>query len=143
MSPSPQLRTAERLVAAFNEMDIPAIMSVRSRECTRQFLPQSMNLPNQDNAAYEKSLRWLISAFRNFNLTIQDTIEDLEARKICMWLVARADTAAGEYANEYIWLMAFDESGKKITSINEYVDTVMQKDFFPKLRESIMQANKK
>lgn len=143
MSPSPQRRTAKRLVAAFNDMDIPAIMSVRSPECTRQILPQSMGLPNQDNAAYEKSLRWLITAFRDFNLTIQDTIEDLEARKICIWLVARADTAAGEYVNEYMWLMAFDENGEKITSMKEYADTVMQRDFFPKLRNSIMQDNEK
>ncbi|MCJ1249656.1 hypothetical protein MMC30_006882 [Trapelia coarctata] len=123
-------------------MDIPAVMSCRSPECIRQFLPQSMNLPKQDNTAYEKSLRWLITAFRNFNLTLQDSIEDLEARKICMWLVARADTAAGKYVNEYIWLMEFDESGEKITSMKEYVDTVMQRDFFPKLRDSIIQANK-
>ena len=142
MSPSQQRHTAESLVAAFNNMDIPAIMSLRSPECIRQFLPQSMNLPNQDNAAYEQSLRWVITAFRNFSLTVQDIVEDVQARKICLWLVARADTAAGEYVNEYMWLMDFDESGEKITSMKEYVDAIMQRDFFPKLRESIMQARK-
>ena len=69
-------------------------------------------------------------------------MEDVQARKICLWLVARADTAAGEYVNEYMWLMDFDESGEKITSMKEYVDAIMQRDFFPKLRESIMQARK-
>lgn len=142
MPPSQQRRTAERMVAAFNNMDIPAVMSCRSPECIRQFLPQSMNLPKQDNTVYENSLRWLITGFQNFDLTLQDTIEDVEARKICMWLVARADTAAGEYVNEYIWLMEFDEGGEKITSMKEYVDTVMQRDFFPKLRDSIIQATK-
>ena len=41
-----------------------------------------------------------------------------------MSLSARADTAAGEYVNEYMWLLDFDESGTKITRSKEYSDTV-------------------
>lgn len=50
-----------------------------------------------------------------------------------MWLSARADTAVGEYVNEYMWTMDFDESGRKLTQIREFVDTVVNKEFWPKL----------
>ena len=32
---------------------------------------------------------------------------------------------AGEYVNEYMWLLDFDESGTKIRRSKEYSDTVV------------------
>ena len=54
-----------------------------------------------------------------------------------MWLSAKADTAAGEYVNEYVWLLDFDESGERIVRTKEYSDNVMARDFFPKLKEAM------
>ena len=50
-----------------------------------------------------------------------------------MWLTARADTEVGEYRNEYVWNLEFDESGEMIVGWREFVDAGM-KDFFPKLQ---------
>ena len=55
---------------------------------------------------------------------INDLLEDKDNRRICMSLSAKADTAAGEYVNEYMWLLDFDESGTKIRRSKEYSDTV-------------------
>jgi ketosteroid isomerase-like protein len=140
MSPTPQRQTADKLIAAFNRMDIPAIMSFRTPTCTRHLLPQSMKLAPQDNAVYEKSLHSLKTVFQNFNLDVHEVIEDVEARKVVMWLSARADTAAGEYVNEYMWVLEFDESGEKVVEVKEFVDTVMQREFWPKLQESMRRA---
>ena len=137
MPPSQQRQTAEKLVASFNAMDLPAIFSIRSPECMRQILPQSLEIASQDNDTFTRSLEYLIPAFRNFSLTQHDLIEDLEARKIVLWLTARADTAAGEYRNEYIWILKFDESGTKLVDIKEYVDAIVNKEFFPKLSQSV------
>ena len=143
MAPTVQRRTAESLVEAFNNMDVDKIVSFRSPECTNQILPRSIKQPLQANADYEKRLRFLNPIFRNFSLTVQDILEDVQARRICMWLYAQADTAAGEYLNEYVWILHFDETGEKILSQKEYVDTAMQKEFYPKLREaSLAQARK-
>ena len=54
-----------------------------------------------------------------------------------MWLSARADTAAGEYVNEYMWTLDFDEGGKKILMQKEFVDTVVNKEFYPKLQAAL------
>lgn len=142
MPPTQQRQVADKLVAAFNSMDIATIMSLRSPTCMRHLLPKSMKLPPQDNATYEKSLSSLTTVFQNFHLDVHDVIEDVDARKVVMWLSARADTAAGEYVNEYMWVLDFDEKGEKIVGVKEFVDTVMQRDFWPKLQESMRLARK-
>ena len=131
-----QRKTAEAVVAAFNAMDVDAILSHRTSNSTRVFLPASMGLPPQDNATYCRSLKSLSAIFHNFNLTINDLVEDKEAQRICLWLSARADTVAGEYVNEYMWLMEFDEDGK-IEGSKEFSDSVMEREFFPKLKEAM------
>lgn len=54
-----------------------------------------------------------------------------------MYLRARADTLAGEYVNEYMWTLNFDDSETKITRVDEFVDTVMNRDFWPKLKAAM------
>ncbi|KAL2040107.1 hypothetical protein N7G274_007010 [Stereocaulon virgatum] len=148
MSISPQRKTAEAVVAAFNRMDVEAIISYRSPDCVRQFLPLSMGFKDQNNAVYRNSLIKLRAIFYNFHLTINDLVEDTNARRISLWLTARADTAAGEYVNEYMWLLDFNESGTKIRRSKEFSDTIMARDFFPKLqaamdKQQAGQANRK
>ena len=46
---------------------------------------------------------------------------------------------AGEYVNEYMWLLDFDESGEKITRSKEYSDTALARDFFPKLKAAMIE----
>ena len=139
MTESSQRRTALAVVEAFNSMDIDRIISYRSPECNRHFLPDSMGNKPQNNATYAKSLHQLVAIFKNFSLTVTDLLEDKETHRICMWRNARADTMAGVYINDYVWLLDFDKTGQKITCSKEYSDTLMSKEFYPKL-EAAMKA---
>lgn len=85
-------------------------------------------------------MNFIVQAFENFHLEVNEVIEDVEARKIVMWLSARGDTKVGVYRNEYMWTMEFDGSGEKIVKIKEFVDTAMIKEFYPQLKESIRPA---
>ena len=136
MAPTPQRATADKLVHAFNSMSIPTIISLRTPDCMRQILPYSLNIQAQDNDTYRKQLQSIIPAFSNFSLTVYDIIEDVAARKIIMHLKARADTAAGEYLNEYMWSLHFDKEGR-IDDQKEYVDVGVNRDFFPKLQKAL------
>ena len=51
---------------------------------------------------------------------------------------------AGEYVNEYMWLLEFDKAGMILES-REFSDSVMEREFFPKLKEAMerRQAEKK
>ena len=137
MATSAQRQTAEAIVAAFNNMDIDAIISHRSPTCMRHFLPASMNNKPQDNTTYATHLHQVRAIFKNFSLTVNDILEDKDAKRMCLWLSARADTAVGEYVNEYVYLWDFDDTGTKITCSKEYSDTLMAKEFFPKLRAAM------
>ncbi len=136
--PTPQRRTAEAVVEAFNKMDVEAIVSHRNEKCTRIFLPASMGLQPQDNATYFSSLQKLRAIFHNFSLTINDLLEDKEKRRLCMCLSARADTVAGEYINEYMWLYDFDDKGKIVVA-KEFSDSVMEREFFPNLKAAMIE----
>lgn len=133
MAKSAQRQTAEAMVEAFNRMDIDTIVSYRSSDCMRYILPSTLGHVPTNNEQYKAQLEKLKPIFHNFSLTINDTLEDKETRRLCMWLSARADTAAGEYVNEYMWTLTFDESGTRIMRMNEFVDTVQNRDFWPKL----------
>ncbi|KAL8724511.1 MAG: hypothetical protein Q9166_007912 [cf. Caloplaca sp. 2 TL-2023] len=140
MPDSPQKRTALALVDAFNRMDVPSITAFRTPDCLRHFYPTAMAQPPQDTQTYAKSLHSLHAIFRNFSLTIDELVEDSSSPnrpRICMWLSAKADTAAGEYINEYVWLLDFDASGEKIVRTKEYSDNIMAKEFFPKLKAAM------
>lgn len=137
MTLSTRRRTAEALVAAFNNMDVDTIVSYRSPKASRRFLPLSMGLADQDNATYHHSLLKLRAIFHNFSLKINDLLEDKDANRVCLSLNARANTMVGEYVNEYMWLLDFDETGSKILLSQEFSDTVMERDFYPKLKAAM------
>lgn len=83
-----------------------------------------------------------MSVFRNFTLTCHDVVEDVHGHRIVMYLTARADTDVGEYINEYVWFLDFDEVGDRIIGHKEFVDAIMNRDFWPKLA-SAMQLKEK
>ena len=137
MAESAQRRTALSLVESFNRMDVSAIVDARDPSCLRHFYPTAMAQPPQNNTTYAKSLTSLHAIFHNFSLTVDELVEDTANHRICMWLSARADTSAGEYVNEYVWLLDFDETGKKIIRTKEFSDSLMARDFFPKLKAAM------
>ena len=83
------------------------------------------------------------SIFTTFKVSVNDVIEGTSIdekghsrTKIVMFVNARGDTPVGEYKNEYVWRMAFeeDEHGEaKISEWSEYVDVGMARDFYPRL----------
>ena len=143
MTLSPQRKTAESLVAAFNNMDVDSIIAHRSPDCLRHMIPASMGFSPQDNATYRQLLHQLTAIFRNYSCTINDLLEDKQTNRICLYLTARGDTVVGEYVNDYMWLLDFDESGEKITCSKEYSDTAMARDFFPKLKAAMVEKQER
>jgi len=131
--PSRNRQTADLLVAAFNTQDTARIISLRTPTCTRNFLPTSLNLAPQSNARYLAELDSLNGIFTSFHITVNDIIEDTAQSKIVMFVSAEGQTAVGEYKNDYVWKMGFDDEAN-IREWVEYVDVGMVRDFFPRLK---------
>jgi hypothetical protein len=130
---SRQRQTADTIATSFSKMDIPTLISLRTPTCTRNFLPASLGYPPQTNEQYEAQLNSMATIFTSFAVTVNDVVEDVAGKKIVMFVSARGDTPVGEYRNEYVWKMEFDESGEKVEKWTEFVDVGMARDFYPKL----------
>ncbi|KAL1595709.1 hypothetical protein SLS60_009398 [Paraconiothyrium brasiliense] len=137
---SKERETTNALIRAFNTMDIDTIIALRTPDCKRVFLPSSLNFPPQSNDAYRQNLTGMKSVFTSFELSVDDVIEGIsqdeqgvERRKIVIFASAKGQTPVGEYRNEYVWKMGFEEGGQRVSEWIEYVDVGMARDFFPKL----------
>jgi len=80
------------------------------------------------------------SIFTSFSVQATDVIEGTsvdeggkEKTKVIMFVEARGETSVGEYRNEYVWKMGFEEGGKRVDEWIEFVDVGMVRDFYPKL----------
>lgn len=150
---SKERQTADAIVAAFNTMDIDTIISLRTSDCKRVFLPTSLGYNPQSNDAYRANLMGMKSIFTSFHVTVNDVIEGtsttpspegvaVERKKIVLFVSARGSTPVGEYNNEYVWKMAFDESGETVNEWTEYVDVGMTRDFYPLLKGEMIRRAK-
>ena len=81
--------------------------------------------------------------FRNFHVTVKNTVVDEEARKVAMHASSTARTDLGDYSNEYMLVLHMTEDGKKVGRFEEFVDSKNSTDFFPRLREHIADKQKK
>lgn len=50
------------------------------------------------------------------------TVDVAQRRTVC-WSSLTAMSSVGPYSNDYVWFLTFDESGKKITAITEFIDS--------------------
>jgi hypothetical protein len=148
--PSQERNTANAIVTAFNSMDIDTIISLRTPGCQRLFLPSSLKYAPQSNETYRTSLEAMKSVFNSFKMTVNDIIEGVSdtkvdprsggqngKKKIVMFVTATGDTTVGEYRNEYVWRMAFEEGGDRVCEWSEFVDVGVSRDFMPKLKGEI------
>ncbi|KAH6620323.1 hypothetical protein C7974DRAFT_231132 [Boeremia exigua] len=136
-TPSPARQTANKLAAAYNTMDIPTIMSLRTPTCLRTILPASLNMPPQTPAAFAASLTALATVFTSFRLDVDDVVEGVGADgavRIVMYVSAAGETRVGPYRNQYVWSMGFEEGGERVSEWSEFVDVGVARDFGPVLR---------
>lgn len=52
-----------------------------------------------------------------------------------IYALSKADSPWGPYSNEHALFLWFDESGEKVTKIEELFDTTVMNTFLPKIKE--------
>lgn len=134
---SRERQTADALVAAYNAMDIPGIISLRTPDCQRVFLPSSLKYPPQSNTFFAQNLTAISQIFTSFHITVDDVIEGLSSdgsKRIVMYVSAFGESPVGEYRNQYVWKMGFTGDGALIREWSEFVDVGVAQEFYPKLK---------
>ncbi|KAG8631033.1 hypothetical protein KVT40_000173 [Elsinoe batatas] len=129
--------TTEGFLYAFNgDWQPDATLVYRSEDCEHVFLPASAGTPKKTKdewAAYFKNVAPLV---KDAKMTINDYLGNpAERRAVCRSSMT-ATTAAGCFNNEYVWFLAFDETGKQITRIEESLDSAATREIRARFREA-------
>ena len=127
------LETAHSVIAGFNTWTPESVMAFRAPNCLHQVLPASLGRRPLNNEEYAAYFIPLMPAFRKFQLTVHDVVNDEAARKVAMHVTSTAETDIGKYKNEYMLILYMTEDGRKVQKILEYVDSSHSKDFFARL----------
>ena len=96
-----------------------------------------------NNEQYLAYFTPIMPAFRNFHLTVKDTVVDEEARNVAMHAFSTATTDLGDYSNEYMLILHMTMDGTKVTLFEEFVDSKHTAEFFARLREHLEGKQKK
>ncbi|KAF2169258.1 hypothetical protein M409DRAFT_20481 [Zasmidium cellare ATCC 36951] len=100
-----------------------ATLSYRSPECKHVMLPVSLGIPARSNDDFETYFKRVAPLVREAVMTINDFVAaPVDRRAVCRSSMT-AMTDAGKFENEYVWFFTFDESGRKITHIEEFLDS--------------------
>ena len=75
------------------------------------------------NAEYATYFAPNLSMFRNFAITIEESIVDETAKKVVMLARSTADTNIGRYGNQYVIAVEMSQDGARAERVVEFVDS--------------------
>ncbi|KAH8684261.1 hypothetical protein BGZ60DRAFT_397154 [Tricladium varicosporioides] len=125
---SERRKTTLQAIKSYDDWKIEEILAWRSEKCTHEILPKSLNQPTMSNTLYKAYFSGIMPFFRDFKLQINDIIEDEKENKIVIWAQSTAVTDLGPYANEYMLVLYFNESGEKVDRFLEFVDSASSRE---------------
>ncbi|KAL1854510.1 hypothetical protein VTK73DRAFT_8732 [Phialemonium thermophilum] len=135
-------------IDAFNEETAESSVRYRGPSCLHRLLPASMGVPPRTNAEYAAWIQNMYTVIRGFRLRLVGTagpsdtnskaglIVDEKARTVGLHLASSAETDVGDYANEYFWMLRFNEDVTVIEEVIEFVDSAYTVGFLAKLEEA-------
>lgn len=143
MSRSTLLETGCAVIDGYNAWKIEAIMAYRAPNCIHQILPASFGRQPMNNEQLLAYFTPIMPAFKNFHLTVKNTVVDEQARKVVLHASSTATTDLGDYSNEYMLVLHMIEDGTKVVLFEEFVDSKYSAEFLPRLRELLAGKQKK
>ncbi|KAI4242147.1 MAG: hypothetical protein L6R40_004190 [Gallowayella cf. fulva] len=136
------LQAARALVSAYNTWTLDEIMAIRASDCVNYILPASLDRKAMNNDEYVAFFAPRMPPFKNFNLTVHDTVVDEAPRKVVLHMTSTASTAIGEYRNEYMLKLHITEDRRKIDRFEEFVDSGYSAQFMTKLHQHLSGSTK-
>ncbi|KAJ5306863.1 hypothetical protein N7508_005878 [Penicillium antarcticum] len=130
-----QIRTAKDLFEGYNEYTADAVLRSRADNCVHYILPTSLNRPSKTNEEYREFFGPLQKVMHRFETTIHRIVNDPENHCAAVHASGIGESPVAEYKNEYAFFLEFNETGDKITKIEEFVDAAFSKNFLAKVLE--------
>ncbi|KAK5054609.1 hypothetical protein LTR84_001500 [Exophiala bonariae] len=134
------IETATTLVKAFETLEVEDVLAKRSAKSIQQLLPESLGRGPRDRESFGQYIGGIKQLIPNgFRVTFnKEPIVDEAARKVVIFAKTAADTIAGPYHNEYVFIIHMNEEGTLADRVEEFLDSWLVKEL-----ESKMDAMKK
>lgn len=127
--------TLARFLQALQNLNAEAIHPLKSDGCTHHFLPLSTQTSPMNNSQYAAYLELLQSKWKNFRVTLHDSMFDSRKKVICAWVSTSAESDVGKADNEHILWLQLSGDEKLITNVREFSDSHASKMYYRKLKE--------
>ncbi|KAI1385517.1 uncharacterized protein F4822DRAFT_346057 [Hypoxylon trugodes] len=130
------LKATDVFLEAFNEFTPESVVRHRSPSCLHRECPATLKTPPQTNTDWVNFVNLMRPIVRTFHIGLvegEEPLIDDVSRKVAMHLKSRAETTAGLYENEYIWIFTVSEDGSCIDDILEFADSLYTSEWIPKL----------
>ncbi|KAF4987903.1 hypothetical protein FDECE_15260 [Fusarium decemcellulare] len=129
------LKTAHDHIEEFNKWTPESVLAYRTPDSTHEYRPASLKSGRLNHESLTAVLNHMRSKVPEFKFTIihEETMVDIEQRKVLLYLKCRAPTAIGIYKNEYFWVLKMTEDGTEIEESLEFMDSDYANTFMAKL----------
>jgi hypothetical protein len=132
--PSARYKTAMDFIGDFETLDVPTMLSRRTKDCIHTFLPSSIAPPPKDNTAFGEHIRRLREIMPKFPVAAKEVMEDEEKNTAIIHAISQVysyDSVKDEgippddwkYQGEYIFTLTMTEAGDKVKKVVEFVDS--------------------
>ncbi|OQO06758.1 hypothetical protein B0A48_08546 [Cryoendolithus antarcticus] len=134
--PSP-LENQKTLVATMIKLeqswDLNAVFALHTLYFTHTLLPASIGGPPRNNAEARKHCEDLKPTWKDYKITKKSEVHDAEARTAALHTLTVAETTAGHFEVEAMWLLHFNEDGTKLKGLEQLVDSTAVAELFAML----------
>lgn len=132
---STRVETAKIFLEGFADLSGSRHLSVRTEDCVHIFAPASLNPPPpKDNATFAAHLAGLREVMAGFPVMPKEIIDSANENTVTIWATSEAKfhkelqddglpASEWAYRGEYIFILAMDQSGKRIQRIVEFLDS--------------------
>ncbi|GAD98459.1 hypothetical protein PTT_17281 [Paecilomyces variotii No. 5] len=130
-----QVRAMHELFKGYDEYTVEGVMRARAPECTHGILPKSLGRETKNNEEYSQFFAAIAPIMKTFKVTVHRIVNDPEHRELVCYASGVGESPVGLYKNEYVFFLNFNETGEKITKIEEFVDSAFAKEYLAKVLE--------
>ncbi|KAK6440083.1 hypothetical protein LTR95_003688 [Oleoguttula sp. CCFEE 5521] len=129
--------TSDAFLAAFTTWKTDPIMAVRAPECIHDMLPASLKRPSKNNEQFRAYFKGIEGALHGVKMDMHDYFASVEDRRAYFHATLTATAVDGEaYDNEYMFVLTFDEEGRKVTRVLEMLDSVKTQAIYARLAKA-------
>ena len=134
------LKTTYSFLENHDKFTPESVIAHRSASCTHTVLPSTIPMGIRSNAEYSKFVsdsKLIIDSFKLLVVAGTEPIVDEVTRQVTLQLKSHAETDVGLYANEYIWILKFNDDGTEIDKVVEFGDSAYTLDMMPKFADAV------